>query len=181
MTRDRLSALQRQLLEAFFSHASGFYLTGGAALAGFHLGHRTTEDLDFFTDQADLELGVTALRDAVSDPTNRDDEGRALIGGIALDRPEIILANKLCTLISRAELRDLVDVRALERAGYRIEDALPLAMQRDSGLTPAQMAWVLSELTLGDDALIPGGVSVQELRDYLSDLQSRLARMALPE
>ena len=29
--------------------ADGFFLTGGTALAAFYLGHRTSEDLDFFT------------------------------------------------------------------------------------------------------------------------------------
>lgn len=44
-----LSALQRALLEAFFSREGEFYLTGGAALVGFHLHHRHTDDLDLFT------------------------------------------------------------------------------------------------------------------------------------
>ena len=42
----RLDSLQQEVLEAFFGYESGFFLTGGAALAGFHLGHRTTKDLD---------------------------------------------------------------------------------------------------------------------------------------
>lgn len=51
--RSSLSALQREVLEAFFRRERGFVLTGGAALAGFHLGHRTTDDLDLFTRDAD--------------------------------------------------------------------------------------------------------------------------------
>ena len=34
----KLTALQRDVLEAFFQRERGFFLTGGAALAGFHLG-----------------------------------------------------------------------------------------------------------------------------------------------
>jgi hypothetical protein len=41
----KLTAFQREVLDAFFQRERGFFLTGGAALAGFHLGHRTTEDL----------------------------------------------------------------------------------------------------------------------------------------
>lgn len=48
----KLTALQREVLDAFFQRERGFFLTGGAALAGFHLGHRTTDDLDLFTPQA---------------------------------------------------------------------------------------------------------------------------------
>lgn len=46
---DRLTALQRALLDGFFRHERRFFLTGGAALAGFYLYHRTTLDLDLFT------------------------------------------------------------------------------------------------------------------------------------
>ena len=49
MAHSKLTALQRGVLDAFFQRERGFFLTGGAALAGFHLGHRTTDDLDLFT------------------------------------------------------------------------------------------------------------------------------------
>ena len=48
----KLTALQRDVLDAFFQRERGFFLTGGAALAGFHLGHRATDDLDLFTRDA---------------------------------------------------------------------------------------------------------------------------------
>jgi hypothetical protein len=48
-----LSPLQREVLRALFERERGFFLTGGAALVGFYLHHRTTDDLDFFTDRAD--------------------------------------------------------------------------------------------------------------------------------
>ena len=101
-------------------------------------------------------------------------------GSKLTDPPEEILSNKLCALLSRSEVRDLVDVRALEMAGYRVEDALPAAKLKDSGLTPAQLGWVLSEITLGDDLVPPGNVSAEELREYLADLTTRLARIAFP-
>ncbi len=34
-----LTPLQRDVLRAFFGREHDFYLTGGAALAGYHLGH----------------------------------------------------------------------------------------------------------------------------------------------
>lgn len=62
---DRLGALQRELLTAFFEQEHGFYLTGGAALAGFYLGHRTTDDLDLFThEKSAFERGRYALQGA---------------------------------------------------------------------------------------------------------------------
>ncbi len=106
---------------------------------------------------------------------------KPIINGIRVDSPEEILANKLCTLLSRSEIRDLVDVRQLENAGFSLENALQVAAKKDSGLTPAQLAWVLSQIKLGDDSQPPGDVAVSELRDYLSDLTNKLKRLALPQ
>jgi len=62
---DRLTPLQRDLLLAFFERERGFFLTGGAALAGFYLHHRETTDLDFFTHDGEaFARGVFALRAA---------------------------------------------------------------------------------------------------------------------
>jgi hypothetical protein len=105
---------------------------------------------------------------------------KPMIRNIFVDPPEEILANKLCALLGRAEIRDLVDVRALEISGYSVESALPAAALKDAGLTPAQLSWVLSQITLGDDLVPPGGVSVKELREYLNGLVARLSRLAYP-
>ncbi len=213
MITNRLTALQRALLEEFFRREARFYLTGGAALAGFHLGHRETKDLDLFVTEDILEEGVEALRaaagalgavpeslrtspdfrrfivrardeavvvDLVRERAEQISPEKPLVGSIRLDPPAEILANKLCTLLSRAEIRDLVDVRALEAAGFTVEDALPAARRKDGGLTPGQLAFVLSEISIGDDASVPGGVSVPELRSYLASLVARLSRLALP-
>lgn len=209
--RSTLDPLQQELLQAFFDQEERFFLTGGGALAGFHLGHRRTRDLDLFTVEEILEEGISILRRAAGDlgasfETLRTApefhrflvrrgtesvvvdlvlerapqlEDKMRFGKIRVDPPEEILANKLCTLLSRAELRDLVDIRALERAGYRVEDALEPASRKDGGLTPGQLAWVLSEIEIGPDAE-PPGVTVPDLRAYLDDLAQRLADRAFP-
>jgi len=109
------------------------------------------------------------------------------IGNILVDPPQEILANKLCALLSRSELRDIVDVFALERAGFRVEDALPLAEKKDSGLTPAQLAWVLSQFDLaslpeGEPVLkdAPSAPTRRELAEYVVALGKRLVALALP-
>jgi predicted nucleotidyltransferase component of viral defense system len=106
---------------------------------------------------------------------------KPVINGIRVDSPEEILANKLCALLSRSEIRGLVDVRELEKAGFSLENALKAAEKKDSGLTPAQLAWVLNQIKLGDDLTLPGNISASELRNYLSNLIDRLRRLALPE
>ncbi len=62
--KSALTPLQSEALRAFFERERGFFLTGGAALAGFHLGHRETSDLDLFTvDQDVFERGRFVLAD----------------------------------------------------------------------------------------------------------------------
>ncbi len=97
-----------------------------------------------------------------------------------IDSPEEIMANKLCTLLSRSEIRDLVDVHELEKAGFDLEAALLTAQKKDAGLSPAQLSWVLDQIRLGDDLILPGDISVSELREYLLDLTTRLKRLAFP-
>lgn len=46
---EQLYALQDAVMHAVFSRQLGFYLTGGTALSRFHLHHRYSDDLDFFT------------------------------------------------------------------------------------------------------------------------------------
>ncbi|MEY4581937.1 MAG: hypothetical protein RL701_6640 [Pseudomonadota bacterium] len=67
MDSSKLSPLQLAFVNAFFGEPSGFFLTGGGALAGFHLGHRTTDDLDLFSPPLEpMEHAVQRLRRAVA-------------------------------------------------------------------------------------------------------------------
>jgi hypothetical protein len=213
-SRSRLTPFQHEVLRAFFERERGFFLTGGAALAGYHLCHRPTSDLDLFTlDDDAFERGRHVLADVAASSGDRlqvtqdapgfrrvvlvrDGDGlvvdlvrervsqvhpdKPLHGGIAVDPPDEILANKLTALLSRTEERDLVDVMFLERAGHRIEDALDDALRKDGGCTPATLAWVLSQRRVADDAVLPAGVAPVELREYTADLVRRLRRAAAP-
>jgi len=211
--QSKLGALQQRFLQTFFSREKRFFLTGGAALAGFYLGHRETRDLDLFTLMDAMEEGARSVAaaadimgaklesiqtspdfrrfiltlepeaivvDLIRERVPQIVAHKPLIGIIAVDPPEEILANKLCALLGRAEIRDLVDVRALELAGYSIESALAAAALKDAGLTPGQLSWILSQITLGEDLIPPGGVSVEDLRKYLDALITRLSGLAFP-
>jgi hypothetical protein len=73
-----------------------------------------------------------------------------------------------------------VDVQALERSGLSLERALAAGQQKDGGLTPGQLAWVLSQIWISDGARVPGGVTAPELRHYLEGLIDRLVSLARP-
>ena len=209
----RLTRLQTEVLGAFFGREQRFYLTGGGALAGYHLGHRETHDLDLFTLSPVMEDGLRALRDAARELGASVEEvhtapefrrvllsrgGESVVvdlvvehaqqvhpekpahGIVRVDPAEEIFANKLCTLLGRSEIRDLVDARALEGLGLSLTDALTAGQRKDGGLTPAQLAWVLSQISIGGDAALPGGVAPRQLRDYLRGLIDRLIRLAHP-
>jgi hypothetical protein len=214
LAKHQLSALQMDFLTAFFHREHRFFLTGGAALVGFHLKHRETHDLDLFTLEDVMTEGFLVVQEvaqqmnatleslqtspdfrrlllrrgneAIVIDLVRERVAQAIpeklqVGEIRVDPPEEILANKLCALLSRSEIRDLVDVRALEAIGYPLEDAFTAAQQKDRGLTPAQLGWVLQQIELGDDVVPPGDVSRQELQEYLDNLIARLKKLSFSQ
>lgn len=71
--------------------------------------------------------------------------------------------------------------RLLERAGYRVEDDLPLALQKDAGIDPGVLAWLLGQFPVEPlpDMIEP--LSAEELRAFRDQLRERLRRLAMPE
>lgn len=189
----KLDALQLRVLESLAGVEPRFVLSGGAALAGVHLGHRTTRDLDLFwrlrEELDDLPgiveqrltnsgLSVTTLQrtpafvrlriadglqivllDLISEPMDAVDsaEPHRLAGKeILVDSARSILAEKLCALLERSELRDLVDVEALVSSGQNLEIAIADAPKRDRGFSPLTLAWVLRDLDVAAMARTSG-------------------------
>lgn len=209
-----LSSLQRELLQAFFKVERRFVLTGGGALVGFHLQHRTSDDVDLFAkppveladgrralDAAALSLGadVEAVKtfpeyqrllvrrgdesvvvDLVIDRAPDVDPAVEQRGDIRLHSLREIAANKVCALLGRGEIRDLVDLRAILQRGFDLQSVLADAAQKDGGVSAATLAWLLAELRIGAEAKIPGGIDAAELDRFRVELVQRLRRLALP-
>lgn len=208
----QLTPLQRDLLEAFFEKEQRLFLTGGAALAGFYLGHRDTEDLDLFCSQEiDLQevarvleaaaatrgAKVQALRtypgfrrlfaargeetcviDLVVDSAPAIDVQKAVFGKIRVDTLREIAANKLCTLLGRGEIKDLVDFQKLTAAGIELGQALTDAERKDAGMDPATLAWVLEQLTISPSSPLPGGADATQIDAYRKHLVQELRAIA---
>lgn len=219
MTTSRLDALQIRILSALAGMDPPWTLSGGAALAGFHLGHRETRDLDLFwhghstlpdadtaaellrreglavhslqRTPAFLRLRIqdgeaTTIVDLIAEPVPVVESPRlASLGGvdILVDTAHEILVNKLCALLSRSELRDLVDLRALLDAGGALERALRDASSKDGGFSAATLGWILDELQvapLGRASGLDQG-AVDELDRWRADFSRRLALLSRPE
>ena len=206
-----LSPLQRRLITALAKRDRRFFLTGGGVLAGFVLGHRTTDDLDFFTSDGAAMAEADAIARALASDTGAriealstnpehrryllrtDDEGVRIDfvfdrvaqlypkvdrEGVLMDSTEEIFVNKICALVGRSEVRDLVDVMCLEATGLRVEDYLPAARTKDGGVSPATLAWVLSQLRI--PGTLPGAVTRDELSSYAASLEARMRHAARP-
>lgn len=210
----RLSPLQLRILETLASLDPPFTLTGGGALAGFHLGHRVTRDLDLFwhgrrelgevsraAERRLQEAGLTVehierspafsrlrvagegevvVLDLVAEPVPVVEAPRAIMLGkvasILVDTPHEILVNKLCTLLGRSEVRDLVDVRALVSAGGDLKRAVLDAPRKDGGFSPLTLAYVLRSFPV-ERLAASVGMSEPEaaaLRDFRDDLVTKM-------
>ncbi len=204
----RLSELQLRVLATLAGIDPPWTLTGGAALAGFHLGHRTTRDLDLFwhgrESIADVRqevaarlradgLEVTDLRttaafcalqvrhgaesvvvDLVAEPVPSIEAPQKIVHRgvtILVDTAHEVLVNKLCALLHRSELRDLVDIEALLANGANLERALADAPAKDGGFSALTLGWTLSGWKIADAARAAGmearAGSLEQFRDEL--------------
>lgn len=215
--RDSLSPVQRAVLRGLATLEPRWTLTGGGALAGFHLGHRGTRDVDLFfrgrdalgdlpaeaertlralgmevhrlvTAPAFVQFRVvrgdaTVVVDLVADPVAPIEAPRvASVEGtpIQIDSLHEILVNKLCALLGRAELRDLVDVTAILAAGGDLERAAADAPRKDGGFSAVTLAWLLSRYPAARLARAYG-MDADAAEQMRGALESRLVELARRE
>ena len=122
----------------------------------------------------------STLVDLVIDRAPKVDPNPILHGLVRVDSTREIAANKICTLLSRCEIRDLIDLKALLDSGIELERSLADAETKDGGVNPATLAWLLDQLSIPPDAPIPGDVSPAALDEFREDLVRRLRALALP-
>ena len=125
--------------------------------------------------------GQTLRVDLVHDTAERIGGPPVESHGLRVDPLREILVNKICAILGSSEPRDLVDLFFLDRAGFPVINALGDARRKDGGLTPAQLAWAISQVPLDrlpDGLLVP--VSLQELRTFQARLVEALERLSFP-
>lgn len=123
--------------------------------------------------------------DLVADPVPTVVEPREGAVGdarILVESPHEILVSKLCALLSRSELRDLEDVRALLDAGEDLARAMSDAPRKDAGFSPLTFAWVLEQLPIAamGRALRRGDDEVRGLEAFRGRLVADVLALSKP-
>ena len=125
--------------------------------------------------------GQREIIDVVVDRAPQLDPRKADFGVIRVDTLREIIANKLATLISRSELKDVVDLFFLEQAGHDILSSIPDAQAKDGGWDPAVVSMLLDGL---DTSELPPwllrSLTPEELHAFLKRLRLAIAAKALP-
>ena len=124
--------------------------------------------------------GESLVIDLVRDDAPQLNDKR-FVGDVRIDSAEEIFVNKICALLSRVEVRDLVDAMVLQQTGLDPMAAVRAASAKDAGVTPSQLAWVLSSFPIPEGVPLPGEVSPESLRAFRDDLILKLAGAAFPE
>lgn len=116
-----------------------------------------------------------ALRDLTPQVSTPD-----TVGGIRIDSPREIAANKVAALVSRSEVRDRVDLRHLERSGVDLEQAFWDATTKDAGLSPDTFARSASWIPIEEAERLLADEDPTELRRFRDQLVVRFRRLAFP-
>lgn len=128
--------------------------------------------------------GVVIL-DLVADPVPTIDiPMNVALGAVTMqvDTPHEIFVNKLCALLGRAELRDLIDVQALLAHGLDLAQAVQDAPRKDLGFSPLTLCWVLQQQNVDAMARIAGvdAERAAELSVFRNELVERVLALTKP-
>jgi hypothetical protein len=168
--RSELQDLPREARDRL--RANGLEVSDLQTAVGFH--------------QFRVSLGnESSIVDLVADPSEVLESPRVFdIGApIQVDTPHEILVNKLCALLGRAELRDLIDVRDLLGSGGNLAQALRDAPRKDGGFSPLTLAWVLKEANPAFAARALGWTEarIRDISDFHSAFVEVLVAAGAPE
>lgn len=103
-------------------------------------------------------------------------------GSILIDTAQEILGNKLGALLHRAELRDVIDIRALLAKGLDLDRGLTDAARKDGGFSPLMVAHLLHDfpVTRLAAATATDANEAAELARFCRDLSQRISSRSKP-
>jgi len=108
-------------------------------------------------------------------------EEKPLRDGVRVDSIEDLVANKLCAVLGRSDVKDLVDLYFLSEFGLDVLDHLQAAYGKDGGMEPATLAFVLQQMpTDPRGLLLLRQVDTGTLAAFRDGLVARLLKLAWP-
>src|SRR3989344_1618200 len=128
--------LQDKFLKAFFAgrFSQDFYLTGGTALAKFYFQHRESFDLDFFTQEQEIDFNEVNLEMVKVIPVHF-----GIIqtkNKVRFDSLKNIGSNKILAIFGRVDPKDFVDLFfILNKTNLSFKKLYEMAKQKDLGLS----------------------------------------------
>lgn len=153
----------------------------GAGLVAVSLRSSTT-----FGQLSVRDASDTVVVDLVADPTPQAEQPQPVMIGdttILVATAHQLLVNKLTALLSRSELRDLVDVRALLAAGEDLSRALRDCPGQDAGFSPLTFSWATRGLPVAKLASALGwsDAAALDLERFRDDLVEQVLVRARPD
>jgi hypothetical protein len=176
-------------LDLFFHHQhelGSIVVDATQALRGAGLGVVPVRSSAMFA-QLDVRLDAeSTIIDLVADPTPIAEVAQPMIIGdatIMVETPHQLLVNKLCALLSRSEVRDLIDIRALVESGTDLPRALHDCPGQDAGFSPMTFAWGAQNLPLRRIAAAQGWSEpeIEALERFRQGLVARVMAEVRPD
>ena len=122
---------------------------------------------------------VDVVHDAARPLVMLADKPRVM--GVPTDDLDDLIVNKLCAILGRGDVKDLVDLYFLSQAGHDPLDWLDRARQKDGGMEPATLAWVLKDVSVDlGRLLLLKPLTSADLSRFRDELIERLVQGAWP-
>lgn len=125
---------------------------------------------------------VGEILDFVVERSPQIDTEKERFGKVRVDTLREIAVNKICTLVGRCELKDLVDLFFLSKRGFLVREHLDEARRKEGGLDPAMLSFILARTTVDQvPDYVLEALDLDELRIFVRNLQREFAELAYPD
>ena len=102
-------------------------------------------------------------------------------GNIVVDTLEEIGINKICALVGRSEIKDIVDLYFIARSGFSVTENIENARKKDGGVDPSVLSFLLDQIPLDTvECQFVADFDEASFRDFVSKLKNDLADIAFP-
>lgn len=160
---------------------AGAMLEAGAASRGWRL-TQVTRYPGFRRYQVN-DGNQSTLVDLVHEPVPQivGLQDKPLANGVRVDSLDDLVANKLCAVLGRSEVKDLVDLYFLAQSGIDVPAHLKDSQIKDGGMEPTTLAFVLTQMpTDPTGLLLLHPLDPTELAAFRDMLVEHLLRLSWP-